>query len=78
VDIEHYCRSLFRSTGYRLREVDGIGPVRANRIVVAWAERKAVRKIMAVLMRRSCNPTSDFVKELDGNTRQDCWASINS
>ncbi len=27
----------------RLREVDGIGPVRAGRITAAWAEQKAVR-----------------------------------
>jgi hypothetical protein len=33
----------------RLREVDGIGPVRANRIVSAWAEQKAVREIMVFL-----------------------------
>jgi len=33
----------------RLREVDGIGPVRAGRIVAAWAEQKAVREIMVFL-----------------------------
>jgi exodeoxyribonuclease V alpha subunit len=33
----------------RLREVDGIGPVRASRIVVAWAEQKIVREIMVFL-----------------------------
>src|SRR5689334_24416559 len=33
----------------RLREVDGIGPVRAASIVVAWAEQKAVREIMIFL-----------------------------
>jgi exodeoxyribonuclease V alpha subunit len=33
----------------RLRDVDGIGPVRANRIVVGWAEQKAVREIMVFL-----------------------------
>ena len=32
----------------RLREVDGIGPVRAASILSAWAERKAVREIMVV------------------------------
>jgi exodeoxyribonuclease V alpha subunit len=31
----------------RLREVDGIGPVRAGRITVAWAEQKVVREIIA-------------------------------
>jgi exodeoxyribonuclease V alpha subunit len=33
----------------RLREVPGIGPVRAERIVAAWAEQKAVREIMVFL-----------------------------
>ena len=33
----------------RLREVDGIGPVRAKRIVEAWAEQKVVREIMMFL-----------------------------
>ncbi|HSG19767.1 MAG TPA: AAA family ATPase, partial [Burkholderiaceae bacterium] len=33
----------------RLREVDGIGPVRADRITAAWAEQKAVREIMVFL-----------------------------
>ncbi len=30
----------------RLREVGGIGPVRAGRITAAWVEQKAVREIM--------------------------------
>jgi exodeoxyribonuclease V alpha subunit len=33
----------------RLREVDGIGLVRASRIAVAWAEQKVVREIMVFL-----------------------------
>jgi len=33
----------------RLREVAGIGPVRANRITAAWAEQKVVREIMVFL-----------------------------
>ncbi len=33
----------------RLREVDGIGPIRAGRITAAWAEQKAVREIMVFL-----------------------------
>jgi exodeoxyribonuclease V alpha subunit len=33
----------------RLREVDGIGPVRAARITAAWAEQKIVREIMVFL-----------------------------
>jgi exodeoxyribonuclease V alpha subunit len=33
----------------RLRQVDGIGPVRAGRIAAAWAEQKIVREIMVFL-----------------------------
>jgi exodeoxyribonuclease V alpha subunit len=33
----------------RLREADGIGPLRAGRITAAWAEQKIVRKIMVFL-----------------------------
>jgi len=33
----------------RLRDVDGIGPVRAARITTAWAEQKVVREIMVFL-----------------------------
>ncbi len=33
----------------RLREVDGIGPIRVRRIAAAWAEQKAVREIMVFL-----------------------------
>jgi Holliday junction resolvasome RuvABC DNA-binding subunit len=33
----------------RLREVTGIGPMRANRITDAWAEQKIVREIMVFL-----------------------------
>jgi exodeoxyribonuclease V alpha subunit len=33
----------------RLREVDGIGPVRAGRITAAWAEQKVVREILVFL-----------------------------
>jgi exodeoxyribonuclease V alpha subunit len=33
----------------RLREVDGIGPVRTWRITAAWAEQKIVREIMVFL-----------------------------
>src|SRR5256885_11519001 len=34
---------------HRLREVTGIGPMRANRITGAWAEQKIVREIMVFL-----------------------------
>src|SRR6476661_2351148 len=40
---------VIESTPERLREVDGIGPVRAASILVAWAEQKAVREIMVFL-----------------------------
>jgi exodeoxyribonuclease V alpha subunit len=33
----------------RLREIDGIGPVRAKRIAAGWAEQKVVREIMLFL-----------------------------
>jgi exodeoxyribonuclease V alpha subunit len=33
----------------RLREVNGIGPVRAERVTAAWAEQKVVREIMVFL-----------------------------
>jgi len=33
----------------RLREVDGIGPIRAGRIIAAWAEQQVVREIMVFL-----------------------------
>ena len=33
----------------RLREIDGIGPVRAANVLAAWAEQKAVREIMVFL-----------------------------
>jgi exodeoxyribonuclease V alpha subunit len=40
---------VIETTPDRLREVDGIGPVRAASILVAWAEQKAVREIMIFL-----------------------------
>ena len=40
---------VIESDSERLREVAGIGPVRANRITAAWAEQKAVREIMMFL-----------------------------
>jgi exodeoxyribonuclease V alpha subunit len=40
---------VIEATPDRLREVDGIGPVRAARILAAWAEQKAVREIMVFL-----------------------------
>jgi exodeoxyribonuclease V alpha subunit len=40
---------IIEASPERLREVVGIGPVRAGRIVAAWAEQKAVREIMVFL-----------------------------
>jgi exodeoxyribonuclease V alpha subunit len=40
---------VIESTPDRLREVNGIGPVRAASILGAWAEQKAVREIMVFL-----------------------------
>jgi exodeoxyribonuclease V alpha subunit len=40
---------IIESEPDRLREVDGIGPVRAQRITEAWAEQKVVREIMVFL-----------------------------
>ena len=40
---------IIEASPERLREVPGIGPVRATRIVAAWAEQKAVREIMVFL-----------------------------
>jgi predicted PolB exonuclease-like 3'-5' exonuclease len=38
-----------KGMGIALREVDGIGPRRAERIIAAWAEQKIVREIMIFL-----------------------------
>ena len=40
---------IIEGTPERLREVDGIGEVRAKRIVAAWAEQKVIREIMVFL-----------------------------
>ena len=40
---------IIEATPDRLREVDGIGPVRAASILAAWDEQKAVREIMVFL-----------------------------
>ena len=40
---------VIEATPDRLREIAGIGPVRAARILAAWAEQKAVREIMVFL-----------------------------
>src|ERR1700750_2915293 len=40
---------IIEATPDRLREVNGIGPVRAASILASWAEQKAVREIMVFL-----------------------------
>src|SRR5829696_549708 len=40
---------VIESSPDRLREVEGIGPMRAASILAAWAEQKAVREIMVFL-----------------------------
>jgi exodeoxyribonuclease V alpha subunit len=40
---------IIEAEPHRLREVNGIGQVRAQRITVAWAEQKIVREIMVFL-----------------------------
>jgi exodeoxyribonuclease V alpha subunit len=40
---------IIETTPDRLREIDGIGPVRAASILAAWVEQKAVREIMVFL-----------------------------
>ena len=40
---------IIEESPHRLKEVDGIGPVRAASILSAWAEQKAVREIMVFL-----------------------------
>jgi exodeoxyribonuclease V alpha subunit len=40
---------VIESAPDRLREIDGIGPMRAASILAAWAEQKAVREIMVFL-----------------------------
>jgi exodeoxyribonuclease V alpha subunit len=37
---------IIEATPDRLREVDGIGPIRTASILTAWAEQKAVREII--------------------------------
>jgi exodeoxyribonuclease V alpha subunit len=44
---------VIEQTPERLKEVDGIGPLRAKRIVGGWADQKVIREIMS-----SCIPTA--------------------
>jgi len=50
--VQHFGRDVFDSIEEepeRLREVDGIGPVRAARIASGWADQKVIREIMVFL-----------------------------
>jgi exodeoxyribonuclease V alpha subunit len=47
---------IIESTPDRLREVAGIGPIRAASILSAWAEQKAVREIMVFLHSHGVGP----------------------
>jgi exodeoxyribonuclease V alpha subunit len=58
---------IIEATPDRLREVDGIGPVRASRITTAWAEQKAVREIMVFLHSHGV-----------GSVRQDAFARLRT
>ena len=40
---------VIEQTPERLQDVDGIGPKRAESIVAAWADQKAIRAIMIFL-----------------------------
>src|SRR5262245_29894854 len=41
----------------RLREVEGIGPVRSERIQKAWAEQRQIRQVMVFLQGHGVSPT---------------------
>src|SRR5262245_47011826 len=57
---------VIEATPNRLREIDGIGPIRAASILAAWAEQKAVREIMVFLHKRCRHGTR-------GADLQDLW-----
>jgi hypothetical protein len=46
---------VIETTPDRLRDVDGIGPLRAASILAAWAEQKIVREIMVFLQSHGVN-----------------------
>src|SRR6476620_8055723 len=47
--LERRCSTFIEAEPDRLREVDGIGTLRAQRITAAWAEQKIVREVMVFL-----------------------------
>ncbi|WP_234450960.1 helix-hairpin-helix domain-containing protein [Paracoccus sp. MC1862] len=54
--VRHFGTEVFdiiKASPERLREVDGIGPVRAARIAAGWADQKAIREIMVFLHHHS-------------------------
>ena len=56
---------IIEATPDRLKEVSGIGPLRASRITAGWAEQKAVRESpralrAALLFGRSAAASSPF------------------
>jgi exodeoxyribonuclease V alpha subunit len=70
-----YSKKLIRAFGekvfnvietepHRLREVDGVGPVRAARISAAWAEQKVVREIMVFLHSCRHGPGGTHLQDL--------------
>lgn len=40
---------VIENSGHRLKEVEGIGPVRAGRILEAWAEQRDIKDVMVFL-----------------------------
>ena len=61
----------------RLREVDGIGPIRARRIIAAWAEQKVVREIMVFLHSHGVG-TARAVRIYKTYGADDVWVSAFS
>ena len=50
--VKHFGKDVFdiiEATPERLREVEGIGPVRAAKITAGWADQKVIREIMVFL-----------------------------
>ena len=49
VRLRRRCFDVIERQAERLREVAGIGPVRAERIIAGWADQKVIREIMLFL-----------------------------
>jgi len=66
---------IIETTPDRLREVDGIGQVRAASILAAWSEQKAVREIMVFLHSHSVSTDRRNSPRTDGQgAGHDRWA----